>query len=617
MSDLLRAIHDGLVPNFALVYRPQSGAASRIDVLAGPLVSAATVVDLPRHHDVLAVLPYRQLVERGLDCRDDGRPILAMTVDVRDAVTVDDALRLIGDEPVALSDEAFDLSDDEYAAIARDVIAQEIGRGAGSNFVIRRTFTASVSGFSICRALAVFRRLLLVEDGAYWTFVVRMGPLTLIGATPERHVTLVDGVAGMTPISGTYRYPPEGPSVEGLLDFLAAEKEIDELHMVVDEELKMMSDVCADGAHLTGPFLRPMARLAHTEYVIEGRTDLDALEVLRRTMFAPTVTGSPLRSACRVIADHERTGRGVYAGALALIEQRNGRRTLDSAIAIRTAEIDPAGRLTIGVGATLVRHSDPAAEADETRAKAAGLVRAFGPGPARRPEPVIIADPRIQRTLAEHGARLSPFWRSYGGLAAVLAGVKIAVVDAEDGFSHMLARQLRALGADVEVCAVDCLSPGDVVVIGPGPGDPRDQVDPRITALRRLTRHCLDAGVPLLAVCLGHQVLADLAGLPLCRNADPAQGLQREIDFFGERLRVGFYNTFSAVADADTVPSLWSAPSPEPVMLEVSRDVATGQVHGLRGPGVRSTQFHPESVLTEDGPHILTGLILSLIQRIL
>jgi phenazine biosynthesis protein phzE len=613
VSSLLRAIQDGLVPNFALLYRPQSGPPDRIDVLAGPLTSAATVVDLPRHHDVLAVLPYRQLVERGLACRDDGRPILAMTVDVRDRITVDDALTLIGDEPVALTDEAYDLSDDEYAEIARDVITDEIGRGAGSNFVIRRTFTAIVEGFSVGKALAVFRRLLLLEDGAYWTFVVRLGPLTLLGATPERHVTLVDGVAGMTPISGTFRYPSNGPTVDGLLDFLAAEKEIDELHMVVDEELKMMSDICAGGAHLTGPFLRPMARLAHTEYVIEGRTDLDVLEVLRRTMFAPTVIGSPLRSACRVIAEHERTGRGVYAGALALVEGP----TLDSAIAIRTAEIDPAGHLMIGVGATLVRHSDPTAEAAETRIKAAGLVRAFGPAPASASgpgaDPAIFTDARVRRALEERARRLSRFWRHFDDpFDGDFAALKIAIIDAEDGFSHMLARQLGALGADVEVGGYDRPPTGDVVVIGPGPGDPRDPADERITALRRLTRQCLESGLPLLAVCLGHQVLADLAGLPLCRNADPAQGLQREIDFFGERLRVGFYNTFSAVADAEVVscPSLGGS-----VALQVSRDVATGEVHGLRGPGVRSTQFHPESVLTEDGPRILSGLILSLVRR--
>jgi phenazine biosynthesis protein phzE len=276
--------------------------------------------------------------------------------------------------------------------------------------------------------------------------------------------------------------------------------------------------------------------------------------------------------------------------------------------------------LTIGVGATLVRHSDPAAEAAETRTKAAGLVRAFGPAPAGAAsravtDRAVFADTRVRRTLAERAGRLSRFWRGYGDRANVLGGAKIAIVDAEDGFSHMLARQMRALGADVEVFAYDRPPAGDVIVIGPGPGDPGDRDDPRIRSLRRLTRQCLERGLPLLAVCLGHQVLAGLVGLPLCRNADPAQGLQREIDFFGERLRVGFYNTFSAVASADTVPSPWPAWSSERAMFEVSRDAATGQVHGLRGPGVRSTQFHPESVLTEDGPRILGGLVMSLIRR--
>ena len=87
--------------------------------------------------------------------------------------------------------------------------------------------------------------------------------------------------------------------------------------MVVDEELKMMSDVCPDGGRIRGPYLKRMSRLTHTEYVLEGRTTLDPREVLRRTMFAPTVTGSPMGNACTVIARHETTPRGYYAGVLA------------------------------------------------------------------------------------------------------------------------------------------------------------------------------------------------------------------------------------------------------------------------------------------------------------
>jgi hypothetical protein len=93
-----------------------------------------------------------------------------------------------------------------------------------------------------------------------------------------------------------YRYPTTGPSLGELIDFLSDPKETDELFMVVDEELKMMSRVCED-ARVVGPYLKEMSRLAHTEYFIEGRTKSDVREILKETLFAPTVTGSPLESA--------------------------------------------------------------------------------------------------------------------------------------------------------------------------------------------------------------------------------------------------------------------------------------------------------------------------------
>lgn len=58
----------------------------------------------------------------------------------------------------------------------------------------------------------------------------------------------------MTPISGTYRYPSSGPTREGLLDFLSNEKEKDELSMVLDEELKMMTRICDADVKAFGPF---------------------------------------------------------------------------------------------------------------------------------------------------------------------------------------------------------------------------------------------------------------------------------------------------------------------------------------------------------------------------
>lgn len=107
--------------------------------------------------------------------------------------------------------------------------------------------------------------------------------------------------------------------------------------MVVDEELKMMCTVGDMGGVVVGPRLKEMAHLAHTEYELRGKSSLDAREVLRETMFAATVTGSPVQNACRVIERHETGGRGYYAGALALLGRdpgdgpgQPGPQTLDS-----------------------------------------------------------------------------------------------------------------------------------------------------------------------------------------------------------------------------------------------------------------------------------------------
>ena len=115
--------------------------------------------------------------------------------------------------------------------------------------------------------------------------------------------------------------------------------------MVVDEELKMMCDICHEGGQVLGPFLKPMTHLVHTEYLLAGRTDRDVREVLRDTMYAATVTGSPVENACRLIKKYETEGRGYYGAALALLgRDAAGRPTADSPIVIRTADVDLDGR---------------------------------------------------------------------------------------------------------------------------------------------------------------------------------------------------------------------------------------------------------------------------------
>ncbi|WP_069737771.1 anthranilate synthase family protein [Streptomyces sp. EN27] len=622
-------------PPFALLRRRTPGRDhDHVELLIGGVREVDRLADLPvGASPALALVPFRQIAERGFDVRDDGTPLSVLVADECHELELAEVLAALPAHEVTVSDLGFDVPDEEYADIVRSVIRDEIGQGEGANFVIRRTFRGEIPGFGRADALALFRRLLAGERGAYWTFVVHTGGSgpegasasgratggrTLVGASPEVHVRMSGGTVVMNPISGTYRYPAEGPTAASLLAFLGDRKESEELSMVVDEELKMMCTVGDMGGVVVGPRLKEMAHLAHTEYELRGKSSLDVRDVLRETMFAATVTGSPVQNACRVIERYESGGRGYYAGALALLgRDANGAQTLDSPILIRTADIAPDGSLKVPVGATLVRHSDPAGEVAETHAKAAGVLAALGVRPGRPAAEAdrrrLAADPRVQAALDDRRGGLAPFWLRMQERVRDLSGHAL-VVDGEDTFTAMLAHLLRASGLDVSVRRYD--EPGlreavraheGPVVLGPGPGNPGDLTDPKMLLLRELAAELLrDHRHGLLGVCLGHELIATELGLEIARKAVPYQGAQTRIELFGRPETVGFYNSFTARCDGPAAAELAAHG------VEVSRDEESGELHALRGPGFASVQFHPESVLTVRGSAIVTELLAGL-----
>lgn len=638
---LLTRLLDEDCPPFALLRRRTPGRDhDTVELLVGEVREVARLADIPAEDErpSLALVPFRQIRERGFEAHDDGTPLSVLVADETYELPLAEVLAGLPTHAVRVENGAFDIDDERYADVVRRVVEDEIGRGEGANFVVRRTFEGRIPGFGRADALALFRRLLAGERGAYWTYVVHTGDgkgpegrssegrgrepggRTLVGASPEVHVRMSGGTVVMNPISGTFRYPPGGPTTEALLDFLGDRKETDELSMVVDEELKMMCTVGDMGGVVIGPRLKEMAHLAHTEYELRGRSSLDVRDVLRETMFAATVTGSPVQNACRVIARYEPlgrdgVGRGYYAGALALVgRDAGGAQTLDSPILIRTADIDAEGGLRVPVGATLVRHSVPAAEVAETHAKAAGVLAALGVHPGRpggaSVQKVLADDPRVRAALDSRRAQLAPFWLRMRERPATPTGHAL-VIDSEDTFTAMLAHLLRSAGLEVTVRRYDepglgkeaVLAHRGPVVLGPGPGDPSDPDDPRMRTLRALTSVLLrEHRHGLLGVCLGHELIAAELGLRTARKRRPYQGAQTRIDLFGESETVGFYNSFTARCDVAQAAALAARG------IEVSRDPA-GEVHALRGPGFAGVQFHPESVLTLRGPEIVTALV--------
>lgn len=605
MSDLLSRVVRGTISDYAIIARALRSGRTSVDIVAGTYESVGRLEELRVDHvrgpQYLLAVPFRQAYERGFPVIDDGADLLALRITEHEVRDLEELLALLPRDPVPLRNGGFDESDDAYRQRVQRVIDEEIREGTGANFVVRRSYQATAPGWSNRQALSVLRNLLRREEGAYWTFLVQAPSITLIGATPERHLSINGGEAIMNPISGTLRYVDGKPSADAVLRFLADTKETDELYMVLDEELKMMAQICHE-CQVRGPFVREMARLAHTEYLIEGRIAVEPTSALQRTLFAPTVTGSPVESAFDVIARHEHSGRGYYSGVIALLgADAAGQSYLDSAIIIRSAEISSQGNVTVGVGATLVRHSVPEDELRETEGKLATILGAFDGEPSSN----WFGDPRVVESIARRNDSLADFWlgRWQRGETAELKPRRITVYDAEDTFTAMIAQQLRTLGMDVQVLpwSAAAMEDSDLVVMGPGPGDPRDLRQPKMAALRDRTLALLASETPLIAVCLSHQILCSILGLQIRRRPVPNQGGRRVVDLFGRSELVGFYNSFSARAAEGWIHD------PRGGRVELARN--GDEVDATRGRGFASIQFHPESVLTQHGPGIWAELI--------
>ena len=392
--------------------------------------------------------------------------------------------------------------------------------------------------------------------------------------------------------------------------------------MVVDEELKMMCDICTEGGQVLGPFLKPMSRLIHTEYLLAGRTSRDPREVLRDTMYAATVTGSPVENACRLIKQYETEGRGYYGAALAILGRDAGRRA-----GRRQPDRDPYG----GRRPRRTAHGHGRRDAG-ARLRPGVRGRRDPRQGGRHPERL---RPRTSRTRAER--RTSPSWsttrtccsRSTPATSDCprfwltdqagtppdprLRGKHVVVVDGEDDFVNMLRHVLGVLGLTSSVIRHDeydaathdpVLDAADLVIVGPGPGDPRDEDDPKMAVMRGVVDRLLEREQPFLAVCLGHQALCHRLGLDLAFKDIVFQGTQSPVSIEGRTERVGFYNTFVARTGGRDLPA----------GVEVEADPESGDIHLVRGPHFRGIQFHAESILTQHGYDLIHDLVRDLVR---
>ncbi|MBD8513551.1 chorismate-binding protein [Photobacterium sp. CAU 1568] len=629
MSSLLSSIISNPEKPFAIIYRPTIDAGMvnifKCSVDKHKVIHEAIEQTQSKSDKSLLLLPFRQVIENDYNAIDDEMPVLSLAIKASEKIPVHEFIHSIPDFSVNTNHEHYNLNDQEYSRRVRHLIDNEIGQGSGSNFVLQRKFHANIDEYEPSKLFSLFRQLLKTESSAYWVFMIQTGEQSFIGASPELHASLNDGEVMMNPISGTYAYPTNEPMDESILSFLSCKKEIGELSMVVDEELKMMSRLCEAGGQVSALKLKQLSRVAHTEYILSGQSDASIAKVLKETLPAPTVTGSPVQNACDVISRFEPEGRRYYSGVVAFVEKHGESTALDSAILIRTAEISQQGEVEITAGATIVRDSIPVNEANETRNKVASLYHAMfgvdqrlGAKQAHRlldKQAISLNDiPGVQEVLARRSSENSNFWRTEpkqrNRQDDCYLGKKVLIIDGNDTFTSMLKTLFTSAGAIATVVKVAeeiDFTTYDLVLAGPGPGNPGDKSDKRVFLMRKLISRLIEAEHPFFAVCLSHQLLAQELGLPIIRLNPPNQGLQKAITLGNQKELVGFYNTFCVTADDMTILKMKERD------IDLYLNETTHHIYAIQSSHFASVQFHLESFLTINGPQLLDYFVKPLL----
>ncbi len=189
-----------------------------------------------------------------------------------------------------------------------------------------------------------------------------------------------------------------------------------------------------------------------------------------------------------------------------------------------------------------------------------------------------------------------------------MRAAKLLLIDNYDSFTYNLVQAFLVQGAEVDVYRNDAISVAAALamdhthlVISPGPGTPRD-AGVSMDMIRAFTGR-----IPIFGVCLGHQSLVEVFGGRVVRAGRLMHGKVSAVHHDGRGLFAGLPQDFQAgryhslIAEVDSMPDI----------LEVSARTPQGEIMGVRHRTlpIEGVQFHPESVLTPEGPMLIGNFL--------
>jgi anthranilate synthase component 2/para-aminobenzoate synthetase component 2 len=185
---------------------------------------------------------------------------------------------------------------------------------------------------------------------------------------------------------------------------------------------------------------------------------------------------------------------------------------------------------------------------------------------------------------------------------------RLLLIDNYDSFTYNLVQAFLVLGADVLVRRNDAIAVSDAhslapthLCISPGPGTPRD------AGVSMAMIRAFAGQIPVLGVCLGHQSIVEVFGGEVVRAGRLMHGKVSTVEHDGRGVFSGLPRPFAA----GRYHSLIAKPESLPAVLEVSARTPEGEIMGVRHTEfvVEGVQFHPESILTPDGPRLMENFL--------
>jgi anthranilate synthase component 1 len=264
-----------------------------------------------------------------------------------------------------------DVSDEAFVQLVEQ--AQDyIKKGDAFQIVLSRCFKKNYHS----KPFDIYRALRQVSPAPYM-FYLPLKDRVIVGASPERMVSVYQRQVSINPIAGTRRRLDQEQDQKMEQELLCDEKELAEHRMLVDLARNDLGRVCDIGSirveELTK--VKHYSHVSHITSIVTGTLakSYDFLDAFAASFPAGTLSGAPKIRAMQIIDELEHSRRGLYGGAIGRLD---GAGNFESCIAIRMASLKD-GVATIRTGAGIVHGSNPQAEAEETHQKASSLLAAI------------------------------------------------------------------------------------------------------------------------------------------------------------------------------------------------------------------------------------------------